>query len=51
MSLFLRVFAAMVLVAGAVALAYNWYGSRDPLPSEIRIAAGQRDGLYFTFAQ
>ena len=39
--------AAAVL---AVAL-FGWYTSRETLPPEIRIAAGKRGGLNFTFAE
>jgi TRAP transporter TAXI family solute receptor len=39
--------AATVLVASAAV----WYTARDPLPAEIRIAAGQHEGLYHTFAR
>ena len=34
----------------AVAL-FGWYTSRETLPPEIRIAAGKRGGLNFTFAE
>jgi TRAP transporter TAXI family solute receptor len=37
--------------AGLVACGVIWYSSREQLPAEIRIAAGQRDGLYHKLAQ
>src|SRR6478735_250286 len=42
--------AVVVLLAG-VAYAVVWYTNRETLPPEIRIAAGRRNGLYFTFAE
>ncbi len=41
-------FAILTVLAGCVAVGY---AMRDPLPREIRIAAGKQDGLYHTFAQ
>ncbi|MFO0825525.1 MAG: TAXI family TRAP transporter solute-binding subunit [Gemmataceae bacterium] len=38
----------VILSLGCVGV---WYATRDPLPREIRIAAGKQDGLYHTFAQ
>lgn len=42
---------AIAATAVVVVCAYVWYTSRDTLPPEIRIAAGQKHGLYHTFAQ
>ncbi|MBY0525393.1 MAG: TAXI family TRAP transporter solute-binding subunit [Gemmataceae bacterium] len=39
--------ATAVLAAGVTA----WYASRETLPPEIRIAAGQQDGLYHKLAE
>jgi TRAP transporter TAXI family solute receptor len=43
----------MAVAAGTIAVAcvVTWYWSRQTLPREIRIAAGQHDGLYHMFAQ
>src|SRR6516162_2923562 len=43
----------MAVAAGTIAVAcvVTWYWSRQTLPREIRIAAGQHDGLYHVFAQ
>ncbi len=43
-------FIAFTAASVLVLCAFAWYTSRETLPSEIRIAAGQRDGLYHTFA-
>ncbi len=45
--LFISVAATAVIVACAAV----WYTSRQVLPPEVRIAAGQPDGLYHTFAR
>src|SRR6476659_6683530 len=50
----LRLLALLVLLLliGAVAYAGVWYNTkRETLPAEIRIAAGKKDGLYYTFAE
>jgi TRAP transporter TAXI family solute receptor len=43
----------MAVAAGTIAITcvVTWYWSREDLPREIRIAAGQHDGLYHMFAQ
>jgi TRAP transporter TAXI family solute receptor len=43
----------MAVAAGTIAITcvVTWYWSREPLPHEIRIAAGQHDGLYHMFAE
>lgn len=48
-----RLFVLFALVAVAVitACAVAWANTRETLPPEIRIAAGRKDGLYFTFAE
>jgi TRAP transporter TAXI family solute receptor len=48
----MRKFSLVVALAAVVALvaAALWYASRDPLPPQIRIAAGKRGGLYHTLA-
>ncbi len=46
-----RVAFGLLLVAIVISSAVVWYLSRDPLPPEIRIAAGQPDGLYSSFAE
>ena len=46
----LLLFASTLLLAAAVGAA-AWYSSRDTLPREVRVAAGQRDGLYYSFAE
>lgn len=51
----MRKLTYVVIVACAATVlgvcAYSWYRSRDPLPGEIRIAAGKPAGMYHTFAQ
>jgi TRAP transporter TAXI family solute receptor len=50
----LRLFVPLVLILliGAAAYAVVWYNTkRETLPAEIRVAAGRKDGLYFTFAE
>lgn len=48
-----RLFVPLALLAVAViaGCAVAWSNTREPLPPEIRIAAGRKDGLYFTFAE
>jgi TRAP transporter TAXI family solute receptor len=41
----------VAVCAVAVVCAVTWYWSREPLPREIRIAAGQQGGLYHKLAQ
>ncbi|MBM3980134.1 MAG: hypothetical protein FJ304_07585 [Planctomycetes bacterium] len=49
----LRLFVplAVVMLLAGITYAVVWYTTRETLPSEIRIAAGKKDGLYFTFAE
>ncbi len=50
----LRLFVplALLVLCGAVAYGVVWYNTkRETLPPEIRVAAGKKDGLYFTFAE
>src|SRR5947208_9163987 len=52
MRLRLLVPLVLLLLIGAVAYAVVWYNTkRETLPAEIRIAAGKKDGLYYTFAE
>ncbi|MBN9119066.1 MAG: TAXI family TRAP transporter solute-binding subunit [Planctomycetes bacterium] len=51
MRLRLLVPLVVILLGGAAACAIVWFRTRETLPPEIRIAAGKRDGLYFTFAE
>lgn len=48
-----RFYLTIVIEATAVliASAFSWYTSRETLPREIRIAAGNPNGLYHPFAQ
>ncbi len=47
----LRILIAIVATAVLVACIFVWYTSREAFPPEIRIAAGQQNGLYHTFSQ
>ena len=42
---------ALIVVAVVAGGVVAWSASREQLPPEIRIAAGRKDGLYFTFAE
>ena len=48
---FLPVVIAFVIAVVLTTCFLAWYTSREVLPPEIRIAAGQPNGLYHTFAQ
>ena len=47
----LYVLFAAVALAVIAACAFAWANTRETLPPEIRVAAGRKDGLYFTFAE
>jgi TRAP transporter TAXI family solute receptor len=45
-----RLMIAVAAVTVVIACVVSWYWSRESLPPEIRIAAGQHDGLYHKLA-
>ena len=47
----LRILIAITATAVLVFCLFVWYISREALPPEVRIAAGQQNGLYHTFSQ
>ncbi len=46
-----RIIIGLAAVAVLAVSVFGWYSARATLPSKIRIAAGKKDGLNFTFAE
>jgi len=46
-----RLLLALTATTVVIVCIVVWYTSRETLPSEIRIAAGRKEGLYYSFAQ